>query len=283
MANIDLSSLTSAMTAAVTLSNLVLVTPQKNVGYQPQDENGFAEGTTLLFHFEDEQMVNLESDITDHYVEDNTVVNDQIALKPEIVTVTGLIGELNNVSPSALSVLKIAAEKLTLVSAYTPELSVTALRVYNLAEQAYNTAALVKKNAVQLWKTLNKLDAGAATIGSTGLESGAVDESQTLQQIYFQQFYGHWRNRKLFTVQTPWAIFKNMAIQSLRAIQAEGTQVVTSFEITFKMLRFATTQLEQILYSENSSSGRAGQQKSSAVNLGTQRPTPSLSLTSLIA
>ena len=49
-------------------------------------------GFVMDVRMEDE--VNLESDITDHYVEDNTAVQDQVSLKPEEVTVHGLVGEL---------------------------------------------------------------------------------------------------------------------------------------------------------------------------------------------
>jgi hypothetical protein len=41
-----------------------------------------------------EQSGVFESDITDHYIEDNTAVNDQIALHPEKITLRGVVAEL---------------------------------------------------------------------------------------------------------------------------------------------------------------------------------------------
>jgi len=97
MANLSvLSSSTTSMTA---LSNLALVVPQvaglfassanpKNtVGYQPQNPQNLlgqigGGQPALLFHYEGEQRATIESDITDHYVEDNTAIQDQIALRP---------------------------------------------------------------------------------------------------------------------------------------------------------------------------------------------------------
>lgn len=282
MAGIDLDALSPAMTAAATLSNLILVSPQREVGYQPQDDDGFAEGDPILFHHEGEQSAILESDITDHYIEDNTAINDQIALRPESITVHGVVGEINNVTPEKLRILKVAAEKLSVISAYTPALSATAIAVYNQAEQVYNTALTVKKSGVAAWQSLNKTGT-LNEISSNGLRDDEPSESQTIQQVYFQQFYGHWRNRKLFTVQTPWAIFNNMAIKSLRAIQSQDSLVITDFEITFKMIRIAKTTNDGVLYSENSAAGRSGNQKSGAVNMGAQTPTPSISMSSAVA
>src|SRR6185312_8744514 len=100
----DLSSLASITTAATALSNLILVNPQKTIGYQPQNapsNNGQTAqlGPSLLFHYEGEQTASLESDITDHYIENNTAIQDQIALKPVIITTHGFIGELNDIPP----------------------------------------------------------------------------------------------------------------------------------------------------------------------------------------
>src|SRR6266576_7254366 len=106
MGNISaLSQLTSAATA---LSNLILVSPQTTIGYQPQNtptQNGQTNQPppALLFHYEGEQTASLQSDITDHYIEDNTALQDQIALKPEETTTHGFIGELNDVAPPALA------------------------------------------------------------------------------------------------------------------------------------------------------------------------------------
>src|SRR5271163_4191719 len=85
-------------TAQLITTALALVTPQANIGYKPQSLTG-AVLPTLLFHTEGENVAHLQSDITDHFIEDNTAINDQIALKPEMVTVHGFIGELNDVFP----------------------------------------------------------------------------------------------------------------------------------------------------------------------------------------
>lgn len=222
---VDLSSLSKITTTATALSNLILVTPQDDQGIQPQTQATESQSPPkFLFNFYGEQTVLLESDITDHFVEDNTALQDQIALRPEIITGQGFIAELTDIAPAALKPLSIAADKLLVVSAYVPSLSIAAILAYNTALQAYQVAQLAKGAAVSAWNTLSG--------------SGQV---QTKQQIAFQQFYGYWKQRRLFTVQTPWAIFQNCSLKSLRAIQDGDTRTVTDFDVSFKPINFAKT------------------------------------------
>ncbi len=273
----NLSSLVPITTAAQALSNLILVTPQSTQGYQPQSSpnntgNIPQQAPALLFHYEGEQTVSLESDITDHFTENNEAIQDQIALKPEKITTHGFIGELNDVTPAALALIKATADKLTVISSYTPQLSQSALIAYNEAFFLYQTAANSVNAAVSAWSSLS----GAASqevINEQGIS--VVGANQNKQQTYFQQFYANWRNRVLFTVQTPWAVFQNMAIQSLRAIQDAETRVITDFEVTFKMIRTASTSTTGIPLSVQ---GRLNSQAASVTNLGTANATAGPSL-----
>lgn len=283
----DLSALSNATTTIPALSSLVLVSPQKTVGYQPQNPSGTTDTDTaslpvtqppaLLFHYNGEERVDLESDITDHYADDNIAYQDMIALRPETVTVRGFIGELNNVPPAFLAPVKLAADKLGALSAYSPQLSVTALELYNAAFQVYQTAVSAITAGMS---TFNAITGGGGenVIGGNGIgnsfdaASGKVSNWQNQQQTVFQQFYGYWRARYLFTVQTPWAVFENMAIQRLQAIQEEGSSVITDFMVTFKMIRLVKSAYDAADYQ-----GRAGAQSADLVDRGTASPTDSAS------
>ena len=277
----NLSAISAVTTAATALSNLILVSPQTTVGYQPQNAIGSNGASTqlppsLIFNYEGEQTASLESDITDHYIEDNTALQDQIALRPETITTHGFIGELNDIAPPGLSAVQTVANKLTIINAYTPVLSATALLAYNEAFQAYQIGANAVNSAISSWSSLTgSKGSGQSVIGSSGLIS---QSGQNKQQIAFQQFYGYWRNRTLFTVQTPWAVFANMAIKSLRAIQDAETNVITDFEISFKMIRIAATSILPGF----STQGRLTSQVASLVNNGTSTPIPSIPLTTAI-
>lgn len=268
----DLSGLSNLTTAAGGLSGLILATPEFS-GYQPQNAvtggvNPQAPG--LLFHYEGENTIMLDSDITDHFVEDNTAIQDQIALKPEMINTAGFIGELNDIGPARLIPLKKIAAKLTSIGAYTPGLSATAILAYNEAAFLYATGEAVGNAAVSAWSTLSggsPSGPGQTIINGNGL-SVPFGKTQTAQQKMFQQFYGYWRERTLFTVQTPWAIFTNCAIKSLRAIQDAETEVISTFEVSFKPLRFASSAGKDLAANINVAEGRLLAQSSGISNLG---------------
>lgn len=274
---VNLTSLGAATTTASALAGLALVSPQGTQGYRPQSPPntlGFPSfslsfaGPSLLFHYEGENTAVIESDITDHYTETNSAVQDQIALKPEVITVHGFIGELNDVPPFFLAPLKTAADKLTVVSAYLPAISTTAQIAYNAAFQAYQAAASLVSTGTSAWNLLSG-SGGENVIGDAGLggafnaSTGQVSNNQNKQQTMFQQFYGYWSARTLFTVQTPWAVFSNMAILRMRAIQDDGTNVITDFEITFKKIRYVSTAASAAAYA-----ARLAEQASTTTALG---------------
>lgn len=262
------------------LGGLLVASPQFTVGYQPNNpvSSGFSLSNalsnllnpapkSLLFHYEGEQTVALESDITDHFIESNVAIQDQIALRPVIITTHGFIGELNNVPPPALAALQTVSQTLTTIGAYTPGLSATAINSYNTAFQAYQTAQALLNSASSAWSSLTGTG-GESVIGSNGLNK---QPNQNLQQTMFQQFYGYWNTRTLFTVQTPWAVFQSMAIYKLRAIQSEETNVITDFEVTFKQIRTAST----VTTPSPITSSIFGAQAAAATQLGTQTPAAS--------
>jgi hypothetical protein len=80
----DLNVLAAESVKAVALGNVILVTPQKDIGMQPQNaatntESNGESGSNpdpLLFHIKTDEKVSLQSDVTDHYIEDNTTIQD---------------------------------------------------------------------------------------------------------------------------------------------------------------------------------------------------------------
>ena len=270
---IDLTNLAGITTEIRSLSNLALVSVNENRGYQAQKEGSSAvlsSAPKFLFHYEKQNNVSFESEITDHYIEsNNTVVNDQIALKPEIISVQGFIGELNNViEDRAQPFLNEAEEKLSVLSAFNPSLSSSALRTLNQAAQIYQTGQAL----------LEAAQSSAQTISNFLGEGNEETIRQNKQQIAFSQFYGYWQKKTLFKVQTPWAIFPDMVIQSLKAIQDDVLDL-TTFDISFKRLRFANSSIINVTSPENAS-GRLKSQIPDEINLGTSTPILSIPISS---
>lgn len=285
----NLSALSSITTTATALSNLILVSPQKVVGYQPQNAPN-SDGTpstaqpppAFLFHYEGEQSIALESDITDHFIEDNTALQDQISLKPPTVSTHGFIGELNDVTPPILAAVKTIADKLTIISAYTPALSTSALIAYNTAFQLYQITQNAINAGVPSWSSINGNTNGESVISGSFTNPIAVQPNQNKQQLAFQQLFGYWQSRTLFTVQTPWAVFQNMAIKSMRPVQDAETNVITTFEMSFKQIRIAATVFTAGTVGANQQ-GRAALQSASLADLGTSTPIPGPSLTTALS
>jgi len=292
LAGVDLTALAPATTAISALSNLVLVSPQKTIGYQPLNPRN-ADGTasklaqppTFVFNYEGEQQLLAESDITDHFVEENMAVQDQIALKPEMYTTHGFIGELNDIAPPALALVKVAADKLTSVTAYQPALTETARLAYNEAFLLYQVGQKAINSAIAAASSIGNLITGGSAGGENVIGSSGQTTKlggQNKQQTAFQSLYGYWRSRTLFTVQTPWAVFQNMAIKSLRAIQDTETNVITDFEVVFKLIRTAasTTLTNGVPISYG---GRLNSQASPLTDQGTSAPSSGPSLTSALS
>lgn len=270
--------------AANALGGLIFATPINNtVGYQPlnpRNSNGLPSilptSTALVFNYEGEQTASFESDITDHYVEDNSAVQDQIAIKPEIITTRGFVGELNDVLPPLLQPLQKLANTLITIDAYTPQLSATALIKYNEAVFAYQNAASILNSAVQAWSSISSLFGNntGEVVSGTGVFTSGTPTSQNKQQVMFQQLYGYWYTRTLFNIQTPWAIFSNMAILNVKSVQDEDTRMITDFQVTFKKIRVAST----LLTTSSILGGRAEAQSASLTNQGTSSGGSSSSL-----
>lgn len=290
----NLQPLSTGATAAGSLASLVMViplasNPSSTKGYQPLNPPSSTGQLSLrplpdaiLFNYEGEQVCEIRSDITDHYSESNVAIQDQIALHPEIFRTRGYIGELNNVLPALLQPLQTIANTLVTIDAYTPQLSVTALEKFNQAILLYENASSILNSAVGAWSSLISPFTGSTEVvgGSGVFETASIIQSK--QQVMFQQFYGYWYSRTLFNIQTPWAIFTNMAIESMRAIQEEETRMISDFEVTFKKIRTASLQTSSGPLSLLSQ-GRAQTQSAPDTSLGTSAGAGDTSLGSSIS
>ena len=213
----DLYAQTLAATSAA--ADLILITPDKYTGFTKSDYDRKTVG--FLFQTVGDEVVNLQSDITDHYVEDNTSKQDHIALKPITVTISGFIGELNNVVPDELLPVKQALNRLDAIDSYVPSITITARRAFNTAEQIFSLGTKIK-------------DAGKILL---------KEKIQTKQEQAFNEIYSMWKTRTLFYVATPYGQFERMAIQSMQATQSADSKSISDFSITFKEIKYSSTQL----------------------------------------
>lgn len=204
----------------------------------------------FLLDLPEDDTAELESDITDHYLEDNTAVQDQIALRPETVTLTGKVAELVKTVP-ILSTVAVTPNPLPLVDGLEPQFSPGAAQT-----QAQNASTTAAANA-----------AIADTQSLYGYYNAHVPQqpNQTKQSLVFGYIYQLWLGRQLFSVETPWGTMTNMAILSVSTKQDGVSRSVSDFSITFKKLRTARslTVVPGLL------AGRSVFQRAPVVNNGT--------------
>lgn len=283
----------------------------------------------FLFDYDAEQFLELMSEITDNYIEDNTAIADNITLLPERVTLRGMIGELTDQNtilptpaptpaplplvPGLFPPFSIAADvsfapklganvtisgasaALSITGAIGPAAADSILRTVNgelskVISPAQSVQAAVAAAITNAVKTISGGNAptGAAitaainsavgnVIGSgltpdvtsliaqsvnsslsttsgtnPGPTAGAADtlyeyylnrsplqQGETAQGLAVGYFYQMWRARQTFSIETPWGIMNNMAIQNVRAEQPEETATATQLSVTFKKIRVA--------------------------------------------
>lgn len=166
----------------------------------------------------------LDSEITDHYLEDNTSIQDQIALRPERFTLAGYVGEIASqaISPftSVLTQLQSFGAPAALIAAFSPQ----AAQVYDGLTEISNNGQNIINQAANIYTLFSDLST------TTNKQTNA-----------FQYFYALWQGRQLCEIETPWGIFENMAIENIRAKQDEHTRQISDFSVTFKRMRFANT------------------------------------------
>lgn len=178
-----------------------------------------------VFDIIGDESVDLTSEITDHYVEDNTAIQDHIALAPETISVSGVVAELVFAKPTETQVDK-PADIDAIIEDYEPEFTVGGDQAIASVEDGAKANAVAKS----FGQSLNSKYASFAPEIIGGRQSRA-----------FGYFYQLWKGRALFTVETPWGVFNSMAIESITTSQSGDTRMVSDFTIKFKRIRFAQT------------------------------------------
>lgn len=183
----------------------------------------------FVFDIADDDTVELDADITDHYVENGTAIQDHIALRPERVTVRGLVGEYRHIVEGKQTKLEKATQKLTTLASYLPPLSQAATAIYK---------GLQGKNENSSLSMLGSLNNPVNTAMDLYKAYRNINLPQTEQQKAFIYFEALRNSRALFTIQTPFRYYTDMAIESIRVSQSGFSRDQSEFEISFKKMRF---------------------------------------------
>lgn len=216
----------------------------------------------FVFDINDETRIDLKAQITDHFIEDNTTIQDHIAINPEIITLRGFVGEVvfaptgvvNNIGDLAVSAFaEFVDKKLTNVAAFLPQFN------ESVVQDATNSVNADIQATNDITEAANRLE----NIVEIALRSTVADSRQQRAYMILKSL---WRTRQIFTVQTPYEYFRTCAIQSIAVMQDAETNTITDFTVTLKKLNF--TELSFVALNDQEFSGRTAQQRSGVVKKG---------------
>lgn len=227
-----------------------------NVAVAPQNAEGIS---GWLFDIPTSQAINLSADITDHYTENNSYINDHVVIKPFKITLSGYIGELVYRKPQGIdAIINVIVNSLSQLSAfggeYTDGLSQA---ISNLIEQNLSRSALNQR--------INQ--------GENIILAFLGEDIQTKKQRRaYQKLKSLFETRQLVTVQTPWEYFENMMIENLSFVQNEDSISYSDISVTLKQLRFSDTKFTQ--FDENLFPPREVEQSEDTINAGINKGSP---------
>lgn len=194
--------------------------------------NGF------LFDIPREENLDLRTDVTDHFTENNSFINDHIVNQPVTVTLNGYQGELifEGLGGIAGGIQQLQ-NRLETVEAYagesTPGAVQDAQRVLNQTQRAIST----------INQTVDRVQ------NVIGLLGGQQGQEQTRQERAYNELNGLRLARTPVTLQTPWAYFDSMIITSLRFVQTEETR--DRSEISVSLKEFRTAEVQTVAFDED--------------------------------
>lgn len=188
-----------------------------------------------------EHSVNIENNITDNYLENNTAIQDTIAHAPITVTLSGLIGELvyvpstnnNRFLNKFYKLLNEESKNAIRDYAVTNKLST----IGQLLPPVDNITQLAKNSVVYVEDTIDRYKKIYKNFTRN------MNDYGRLQEVYLKLI----KLRKLntaFVVMTPFDCFYNMYIQNISLSQANENHIA-NISITFKELNFTDVQVTE--------------------------------------
>lgn len=174
----------------------------------------------FMFDILDDEEITAECDITDHYVEANYAIQDHIALRPIRFTLRAYVGELSENVQQSLQNLYSNAQGIATLGGILPGFNAQDAQFYSN----------IQSTATQTVNAIN-------SVASLGALFGLTSTTATKQQSAFQFFLNMRNSRQLCTVETPFAVFENMAIERIVALQNGNNRYIGEFTITFKEIK----------------------------------------------
>lgn len=232
----------------------------------------------FIFNVPKIEQVRLSNEITDYYSDSNTYFNDHIAHKPVVVTVGGLQGEYFYSVNKLKDMISNIGTTLKLVQQFKPQFSAIQKQIRTKWNNYRKQVETIEQNQLANYDLYD-----TSTYGNLSWKQKAnlfynqfktydgVDLFKLFQTLYkfksaqtraYMFFETLSYANKPFTVETRWKRFENMYIQDIQ-VSGEETADITEFQVTFKQMNFANSQVVKI-----NAAGRTQQQYWQVTNKG---------------
>lgn len=207
----------------------------------------------MCFHVIQSEQITLSTDITDHIVEDHTVVQDHITIKPRTFTMKGLISEKVYIHPDTIYIKRpseLWRNKLVKLGTIAPILSsyissfinateALANKVLSIGYKAYNavTGAIM---------TINQM-MGSPLAGSIRVEQGHKRWSDDRIQSAVIEVLDYCRMHRIpLSVNTGWGnTYDNLYITDISVNQGDTYQE-SELSVSLKQLRFTDIKMKKL-------------------------------------
>jgi len=217
---------------------------------------GSTQNSFVFDYYGDDEAI-FESDITDHYAEDNSAIQDHIAVLPARHTLQGFISEVSFTAlglSSVTGILNTLEQKVGSVPAflgkYTPG---TLQKLQGSVTKALSTAQSYAQEASQYYNQAQNL------LSMFKHSSGAKNK----QQQAYSNLMGLWTSRLPMVLITPWGQTglqsnntNSVYIERVRFFQERDTPTRTDISITVKEVRTVPLQTPSAQSIKQNSQGK---------------------------
>lgn len=215
----------------------------------------------FVFDIEGDTTINLNAEITDHYIENNNAIQDHIAIKPQKISLHNYVGEVvYRLDNSTNTPVQKLTQKLTILNEYVPILSAAATQTKSLLESKDIIGTLTNSfNKTNIQSTISS----AASLWENIKNLTPTNSKQQKAYMFFKALF---EQKILVSLQTPFEFISNLAIESITAMQTEDTKYISDFSITLKKIR--TVSSATVAFNPNDFFGKAATQIQGVINQG---------------
>lgn len=202
------------------------------------------------FHVPQTEMVNFENEVTDHYIDTNSAIQDHIVQKPITITVSGLVGDYFYSNNEIEDMVALITPTLALVKEFLPNITDKTVKRLTDAQVGHINLPNVQIPDGNIYFQLQS---------DKNFEFNIVDLFKLFQNLYkiksaqtraFIFFECLWKSRARFSVETTWKRYDNMIVQKVQA-KRDNNADITEFSITFKQISLVGVYTETIEQSAN--------------------------------